>query len=95
MSGRGVHFLRDVTSYVAQTWPYFNKSQGGDHFLVMTNDKGSTFIRGAVPRLQKMTLVTQWGWDRSHIHLPGRDVVVPPMLKVTCIYVYIYIYTYV
>ena len=48
----------------------------------MTNDKGATFIRGAVPALDKFNLITQWGWVRRHIHRPESDVVVPPMLKV-------------
>ena len=48
----------------------------------MANDKGATFIRGSVPKLRKVNLVTQWGWVRPHIHQRESDVVVPPMLKV-------------
>jgi len=40
--------VREVFDYVQATWPYFNRTQGADHLLVMTNDKGGTFARGAV-----------------------------------------------
>ena len=82
LSGRGHAFLRAVMSYVAHAHPWFNRTAGADHLLVMTNDKGGTFIRGSVRALEKVTLVTQWGWVRPHIHRRGVDVVVPPMLKV-------------
>ena len=36
----------------------------------MTNDKGATFIRGSVPMLRHVNLITQWGWIRDHIHHP-------------------------
>ncbi len=82
LSERGHTFLRGAMDYVIHTHPYFNKSGGADHMLVMTNDKGATFIRGSVRPLQRMTLVTQWGWVRPHIHHVDTDIVVPPMLKV-------------
>lgn len=82
LAPRGVSFLRAVLAYVRAAWPFFNKTRGSDHILVMTNDKGATFIRGSVRDLAKVTLVTQWGWKRPHIHHPELDIVVPPMLKV-------------
>ena len=82
LTNRGHDFLRGVMRYVRKTWPYFDRRRGADHVLVMTNDKGATFIRGSVPDLAQMTLVTQWGWKRQHIHHPDKDIVVPPMLKV-------------
>lgn len=68
--------------YVQRTWPYFRRKKGSDHILVLTNDKGATFLRGTVSALRGMTLITQWGWKRPHIHLPEQDIVVPPMLRV-------------
>ncbi|KAL1503656.1 hypothetical protein AB1Y20_012129 [Prymnesium parvum] len=82
LAPRGLAFLREAMAYVRTTWPYFDRSGGADHLLVMTNDKGATFIRGAVPDLRRMILLTQWGWKRPHIHLPGQDIVMPPMLKI-------------
>ena len=82
LSNRGHAFLRKLFTYVASAFPYYNRTGGRDHILVMTNDKGATFIRGSVPQLQKVSLITQWGWIRPHIHHPESDVVVPPMLKV-------------
>lgn len=82
MTGRGMQSLRGVVSYVRQTWPHFNRTGGARHLVVMTNDKGATFIRGGVPALERATFITQWGWKRPHIHRPGLDIVVPPMLKV-------------
>ena len=82
LSGRGHHFLREVFDYVKDTFPWYNRSQGADHLLVMTNDKGACFIRGSVPKLEKVNLITQWGWVRPHIHRRGTDIIVPPMLKV-------------
>ena len=81
LNGRGVNILRRAVGYTQQTWPYFNRSRGADHLLVMTNDKGATFMRGAVPALAHVSIITQWGWKRPHIHLPGQDIVVPPMLS--------------
>ena len=69
-------------NYVRETYPWFNKTKGADHLLVMTNDKGACFIRGSVPQLEHVNLITQWGWVRPHIHRREVDVVVPPMLKV-------------
>ena len=40
--------LRRAFSYVIRTWPHFNRTRGSDHLLVMSNDKGNTFMRGAV-----------------------------------------------
>ena len=82
MESRGVAFLRALMDHVVHAAPYFNRSAGADHVMVMTNDKGATFIRAAEPRLTKMVLVTQWGWVRPHIHHPGQDVVMPAMLRV-------------
>ena len=82
LSGRGHVFLRQVFDYVKMTHPWYNASGGADHLLVMTNDKGATFIRGSVPAMRKVNLITQWGWVRDHIHHRGVDIVVPPMLKV-------------
>ena len=82
LSARGHTFLRSVFTYVANTFPFYNRSKGADHILVMTNDKGATFIRGSVPLMKEVNLVTQWGWVRPHIHHRESDVVVPPMLKV-------------
>ena len=54
--------LRRAIAYVRQTWPYFNQSRGSDHLLVMTNDKGNTFMRGAVlSRLYRGLLATYCG----------------------------------
>jgi len=82
LSQRGHVFLRSAMNYVRETYPWFNKTKGADHLLVMTNDKGACFIRGSVPQLEHVNLITQWGWVRPHIHRREVDVVVPPMLKV-------------
>lgn len=82
LAQRGAAMMRELLAYVQSAWPYFARRKGADHVLVMTNDKGATFIRWSVPQLEKVVLVTQWGWKKSHIHRPGQDVVVPPMLKV-------------
>jgi hypothetical protein len=71
-----------VLDHVEAAGPWFKRKGGADHLLVMTNDKGATFIRGSVRRLERVNLITQWGWVRGHIHRRGVDVVVPPMLKV-------------
>ena len=39
-------------------------------------------MRGQVPRLEHVNLITQWGWVRPHIHKRGVVVVMPAMLKV-------------
>ena len=83
LSGRGHRFLQELMYYVAtEAGPWYKRNGGRDHVLVMTNDKGATFIRGSVPKLKPVQLITQWGWKRPHIHLPELDIVVPPMLKV-------------
>ena len=35
-----------------------------------------------VRALEKMVLVTQWGWVRNDIHRRGQDIAMPAMLKV-------------
>ena len=82
LTNHGHVFLRSVIEHVRSIGPWFERKRGADHILVMTNDKGATFIRGSVPALEHVNLVTQWGWVRRHIHHRESDVVVPPMLKV-------------
>ena len=43
---------------------FLEKRRGADHVLVMTNDKGATFIRGTVPALQPMTRRSSRCWCR-------------------------------
>jgi len=83
LSGRGFTFVREAYDYVQATWPYWNQSQGADHLFVMTNDKGGTFARAAVKALEKGTILSQWGWRRTHIFRPDQDIVLPPILKVS------------
>lgn len=62
-------FMREALEYVAHASPWYNSSQGADHLLVMTNDKGGTFIRGSIRALEKMILITQW--CARTVHLPN------------------------
>ena len=68
LTTRGHVFLRQLLTHVAHSAPWFNKTDGADHVMVMTNDKGATFIRNSVPMLRRVNLITQWGWKRPHIH---------------------------
>lgn len=57
LSQRGHAFLRELLQYVQASYPWYDRRGGADHVLVMTNDKGATFIRGSVPALAKVCLV--------------------------------------
>ena len=63
LSGRGFTWLRECFEYVQRTWPYWNQTRGAKHLLVMTNDKGGTFARGAVPGgSSRLPRASRWQW---------------------------------
>ena len=78
--------LRDAINYVKQTWPYFARSGGKDHIMVMTQDQGNRFVRQTVPEATPLILIHHWGAPRSCIvdgsgqgdHIVGHDITVPP-----------------
>ncbi|KAG2484066.1 hypothetical protein HYH03_017086 [Edaphochlamys debaryana] len=79
----------DVVSYVRQTWPFWNRTGGTDHFMFFTGDRGAC----DVPRWMQDTIIkvvhfgmshTGLNWTVIHNHdyacvQVKRDLVVPPL----------------
>lgn len=78
--------LREVLRYVRSTWPYWNRTGGRDHLIVMTQDQGNRFVRDSVPEAAPLIMIHHWGApsgvrvDRGAQgdHRAAHDITVPP-----------------
>uniref|UniRef100_A0A7S0RCE8 EGF-like domain-containing protein n=1 Tax=Chlamydomonas leiostraca TaxID=1034604 RepID=A0A7S0RCE8_9CHLO len=81
---RGVEYARTV-------FPFYDRYQGRDHFVVLTQDRGACYLDDA-PLLRNVIKVTHFGLNQPNItwmknvkdmkhgcHNPVRDVVFPPI----------------
>jgi hypothetical protein len=77
--------MRSVISYISTHWPYWNRTEGADHFFVVPHDFGACFHyqeekaieRGVLPLLKHATLVQTFG-QNHHVCLKEGSIVVPP-----------------
>jgi putative beta-1,4-xylosyltransferase IRX10 len=77
--------MRSAIRLIASRWPYWNRSEGADHFFVAPHDFGACFhfkeeravARGVLPLLHRATLVQTFG-QRNHACLKDGSVTVPP-----------------
>eukprot|EP00850_Spirogloea_muscicola_P003209 SM000013S26378 [mRNA] locus=s13:65372:67766:- [translate_table: standard] len=77
--------MRAAIAHVAARWPYWNRSEGADHFFVVPHDFGACFHyqeekaveRGILPVLARATLVQTFG-QRRHVCLQPGSIVAPP-----------------
>uniref|UniRef100_A0A2K1XL90 Exostosin GT47 domain-containing protein n=1 Tax=Populus trichocarpa TaxID=3694 RepID=A0A2K1XL90_POPTR len=71
--------------FISSNWPYWNRTEGADHFFVVPHDFGACFHyqeekaikRGILPLLQRATLVQTFG-QRNHVCLRDGFITVPP-----------------
>eukprot|EP00798_Chlamydomonas_sp_ICE-L_P006554 gene6554-3207_t len=88
-SGAPGHMLH-VIQYIKQTWPYWNRTQGRDHFYWVTNDQGTVKWSHTHPDLNAPIKVVHFGMDTKNISVEkrlrrlwvgfdkDRDVIAPP-----------------
>ncbi|CAN0915925.1 Probable beta-1,4-xylosyltransferase IRX10L [Linum grandiflorum] len=77
--------VRSAIQLIASNWPYWNRTEGADHFFVVPHDFGPCFHyqeekaieRGILPLLQRATLVQTFG-QRNHVCLKEGSITVPP-----------------
>ncbi|CAM0149628.1 unnamed protein product [Urochloa decumbens] len=79
--------MRAAIRHVASRWPYWNRTEGADHFFVTPHDFGACFhfkedqavSRGILHVLRRATLVQTFGQSRHPCMQPaGRSITVPP-----------------
>ncbi|CAL4901129.1 unnamed protein product [Urochloa decumbens] len=79
--------MRAAIRHVAARWPYWNRTEGADHFFVTPHDFGACFhfkedqavSRGILHVLRRATLVQTFGQSRHPCMQPaGRSITIPP-----------------
>ncbi|KAJ6703255.1 EXOSTOSIN HEPARAN SULFATE GLYCOSYLTRANSFERASE -RELATED [Salix viminalis] len=77
--------MRSAVQLISSNWPYWNRTEGSDHFFVVPHDFGACFHyqeekaieRGILPLLQRATLVQTFG-QRNHVCLNEGSITIPP-----------------
>ncbi|KAG2502219.1 hypothetical protein HYH03_000705 [Edaphochlamys debaryana] len=83
-----------AVDWVNHTYPFFNRSQGKDHFVVLTSDRGACYLKPA-PQTQNLIRLVHFGLERPNItdmgplvenmeygcFKGGRDVVMAPYFR--------------
>ncbi|AQK88208.1 putative beta-14-xylosyltransferase IRX10L [Zea mays] len=77
--------MRSAIQYVSKRWPYWNRTEGADHFFVTPHDFGACFYfqeekaiqRGVLPVLRRATLVQTFG-QKNHVCLREGSITIPP-----------------
>nr|AGQ53956.1 hypothetical protein [Plantago ovata] len=79
--------MRSAIKLIASSWPYWNRTEGADHFFIVPHDFGACFEfreslavwRGIIPLLQRATLVQTFG-QQNHICFRNDSIIIPPYL---------------
>lgn len=82
---RAPRIMRSAVQYIAATWPYWNRTEGADHFFLAPHDFGACFHyqeetaiqRGILPVLRRATLVQTFG-QRNHVCMQDGSIIIPP-----------------
>ncbi|KAD2806123.1 hypothetical protein E3N88_39500 [Mikania micrantha] len=77
--------MRSAIQLISSNWPYWNRTEGADHFFIVPHDFGACFHyqeekaieRGILPLLQRATLVQTFG-QKNHVCLKEGSITVPP-----------------
>ncbi|KAL0319032.1 UNVERIFIED_CONTAM: putative beta-1,4-xylosyltransferase IRX10L [Sesamum angustifolium] len=77
--------MRSAIQLISSNWPYWNRTEGADHFFIVPHDFGACFHyqeekaieRGILPLLQRATLVQTLG-QRNHVCLNNGSIIIPP-----------------
>ncbi|OWM89037.1 hypothetical protein CDL15_Pgr023883 [Punica granatum] len=77
--------MRSAIQLISSNWPYWNRTEGADHFFVVPHDFGACFHyqeekaieRGILSLLQRATLVQTFG-QKNHVCLKEGSITIPP-----------------
>eukprot|EP00250_Pteridium_aquilinum_P034354 c7473_g1_i1 orf=269-1519(-) len=77
--------MRSAIEFISTHWPYWNRTEGADHFFIVPHDFGACFHykeekaiqRGILPLLQRATLVQTFG-QSYHVCMQQGSIVIPP-----------------
>ncbi|CAI9786853.1 unnamed protein product [Fraxinus pennsylvanica] len=77
--------MRSAIQLISSNWPYWNRTEGADHFFIVPHDFGACFHyqeekaieRGILTLLQRATLVQTFG-QRNHVCLKDDSITIPP-----------------
>ncbi|KAI5063994.1 hypothetical protein GOP47_0020664 [Adiantum capillus-veneris] len=80
--------MRSAIQYISTEWPFWNRTDGADHFFVVPHDFGACFHfqekeaveRGIFPLLQRATLLQTFG-QTNHSCLRNGSIVIPPYVS--------------
>ncbi|KAJ6847961.1 putative beta-1,4-xylosyltransferase IRX10L [Iris pallida] len=82
---RSPRIMRSAIRYISTRWPYWNRTEGADHFFVAPHDFGACYHyledkaieRGILPMLKRATIVQTFG-QRNHVCLKEGSITIPP-----------------
>ncbi|KAH6813532.1 Exostosin family protein [Perilla frutescens var. frutescens] len=85
MTLKSPRIMRSAIHYISTNWPFWNLTQGADHFFLVPHDFGPCFHyqeeraieRGILPLLEHSTLVQTFG-QRKHVCLKQGSITMPP-----------------
>ncbi|KAI4988990.1 probable glucuronosyltransferase Os02g0520750 [Hordeum vulgare subsp. vulgare] len=77
--------MRSALQFISKRWPFWNRTDGGDHFFVAPHDFAACFhyqeenaiARGILPLLRRATLVQTFG-QKNHVCLKEGSITIPP-----------------
>uniref|UniRef100_A0A0D3F5R0 Exostosin GT47 domain-containing protein n=3 Tax=Oryza TaxID=4527 RepID=A0A0D3F5R0_9ORYZ len=77
--------MRSAIQFLSRKWPFWNRTDGADHFFVVPHDFGACFHyqeekaieRGILPLLRRATLVQTFG-QKNHVCLKEGSITIPP-----------------
>eukprot|EP00962_Isochrysis_galbana_P030044 scaffold9715_cov113-Isochrysis_galbana.AAC.20 len=78
----GVRVHQALLAYLRATWPFFDRRKGSDHLWVWGHDQGAWRVRAKLPALAPGVFINVFGAGPAQRggHLPGHDIVCPPVL---------------
>ncbi|XP_066367695.1 probable glucuronosyltransferase Os01g0926600 [Miscanthus floridulus] len=85
LTTKSPRMMRSAIQYISKRWPYWNRTEGADHFFVTPHDYGACFYfqeetaiqRGVLPVLRRATLVQTFG-QKNHVCLKEGSITIPP-----------------
>ncbi|KAH7278958.1 hypothetical protein KP509_38G066100 [Ceratopteris richardii] len=80
--------MYSAINHISTHWPYWNRTDGADHFFVVPHDFGACFhyhereaiARGILPLLERATLVQTFG-QLNHTCFKEGSIVIPPYVS--------------
>ncbi|EPS64742.1 hypothetical protein M569_10041, partial [Genlisea aurea] len=79
------HMMTSAIKLISYNWPYWNRTEGADHFFTVPHDFGACFRfredqaveRGILPLLRRATLVQTFG-EKDHVCFKDGSIIIPP-----------------